>query len=150
MNVQDVEKIAGDLTKYMTQIAQQYGPKAWEIVCGVKRMESLGELLWGLCWVIMFCVSMWVGGSMRRWYKKCEAEELAKTPEEHLTEKQKTERFNDKMCYMIAYTIYLFVSIALFGGNMAGYIFNIWNWIGVFDPGIAIAHDIMQKALTTH
>lgn len=115
MNVQDIEKIASDLTKYVTEIAKQYGPKAWDIVCNVKRAQSIGELLWGLCWIILFCVSLWSAGFMRRWFKKCEEEDLAEYDGRELTAKEKQELFNNKMCAMREYT--QFISSSAFSSS---------------------------------
>ena len=124
MNVNDIEKIAKDLTDQATLVAHQYGPQAWAVVCGVKRVDSIGYLLAGLLCLIAAGIIAWFVRSVVIDEDKMENEGL--------------------------------VTLAIFGGMGGVGLFaigvvmfaDVWNWVGAIDPGLAIAHDVIVRALS--
>lgn len=124
MNVNDIEKIAKDLTDQATLVAKQYGPQAWNVICGVKRIDSIGYLVIGF---ILLIVGIFSGLFLRA-----------------LTRHHDEWGWSPDACIASIVASIVGVFLGVIGICM---VLNVWNWVGISDPGLAIAHDVIEKAL---
>lgn len=130
MNVTDIEKIAEDLTNQATSVAHHYGPQAWAIMCGVKRVDSIGALamgVGGLVFAIAFIVAFVKFGL---WMNTQEWASLDENP-----------------MILFYWGFGTMIAVFLFF-NLPSNLTDIWNWVGAINPGLAIAHDVITKALS--
>jgi hypothetical protein len=127
MTVTDIEKMAHDLSVQVTSLTHQYGPQAWSVICGIKRIDSIGYLAAGLLCIICAGVGVKMLQYVHAHWREWDWDDAGITV---------LSGFSG--CGLLA----------LFATGVAMLV-NIWNWVGAFDPGLAIAHDVMQKALSS-
>jgi hypothetical protein len=124
-----------DLLQHLLEQIQNtvvhFTPIAWQILCNIKRIDSLNDIIGGL---IAGGVAITLGRyvkSLCRWVLKV------------------SENDSDGFSTFCAGTF----AIAVYLVGIASAIFsiytltNIWEWVGIFYPGLAIAHDLYIKAV---
>ncbi len=111
-------------------IVNKYGPVAWETMLTLKRIEGIANLFYGLklitIGVVIVTLVYWIGNK------------IASTIDNEI----------DKLCCRFIPTgIALAIMMAVCIGPGLMWLTSIWNWIAVFYPELAIAHDIMTKVI---
>lgn len=102
----------------------KYGPQALETMLSVVRYQGLGAIIIGLTlWVtsIPLCVF-----AFHCWKRAGKVERFDSTD----------WRFAASICFIG------FAVLHLFAGS---FLFNIWTWVAIFDPKIALAHQILTQ-----
>jgi hypothetical protein len=123
MNAYDIEKIAKDLTDQAALVSHQYGPQAWSIVCNVKRVDSIGYLSAGILSLIGAGILAYIFHSTWK------------------DEEKRDEEGWQQLMFLEAMGGCMLLVVGL------GMDADVWNWVGVIDPGLAISHDVITKVL---
>lgn len=104
-----------DILKAMQGAAAEYGPKALQLALEVRRWDAIGTIVLGL---LLLAFGLFVASHVKRLWKNDGPAEIG-APLGVLT-----------LCLWVAAGFYLL---------------NIWNWVGVFRPEIALARDLLVK-----
>jgi len=117
----NINKIASQIKDVFTH----YTPQAWEIVKQIKQIDSFYYLLIALIFTVVPLVALFF---VPKLFKKLEG-------------------FCDreaKWFIIIMYTSFVFF---IFAVNVTD-LLNLWEWVGAFNPQLAIAHDLVEKVLS--
>jgi hypothetical protein len=122
---------AEKLTEKMAELAVQYGPDVVNAGLEVARFTAIGNLIGGLGWAVFTGVLVKTG---LHWAKKA---------------KQWNDEEGDNP---VVFAYGMGAGCAVIGAIPAGLsalwpIFTVWNWVGIFEPKLWIAHRILEKAL---
>jgi hypothetical protein len=109
--------------------AQKYGPMAWETMLLLKRIEGIQALIPGIICFVAAPVAAYI---LRRHWKTAKA------------------AYDGYGYFDLTDTnpaIVLPCAAITFFGSAAAIIrlLDMWNWVAVFYPELAIAHDILEK-----
>lgn len=134
---------AEKLTEKLAELAQQYGPDVVNAGIEVARLTAAGSLLQAIGWALAGAALSAISVRLyRRAVKRDEEMRAAKefaAPAFSLTDYWSLERKIPSG---------LFAGAAAFAFVCTGTrLFNIWNWVGVVEPKLWIAHRILEKAL---
>lgn len=103
------------ILKAMQGAAQEYGPQALQLTLEVRRWDAIGTIVLGL---LAFACGVFVGSHVKRLWKEDGPAEIG-APLAVLT----------LCCWVVAGFCLL----------------DIWNWVAVFRPDFALAHDVLAK-----
>jgi len=120
----ELEKIGSEITKTVSVAAHQYGPQTIDLVLGVERVMGLEGIIVGILFLILASLALYV----------------CLNPLKH------TMFYSDggpTPAIMLYFVPVIGYCIAL--GNLL----YVWNWVAVFYPQVAIAHDIIVKLTST-
>lgn len=116
---------AEKLSEKLAQLAEQYGPDVVDAGLAVARVTAAQKLLYGLIAVIGSTAFFWIA--------------------RYLVRKVRDENWDE---FFGIGGIFISGALGLFfaiGGLID--LLSIWNWVGVFEPKLWIAHRILEKAL---
>lgn len=111
------------LTVKLAEIGAQYGPEVVDAGLAVARLTAGAELFWGLWLLVLGLVSLYI---LKRGYKECKDYE--------------GEVWDSPMPFLVI--IPTFVSASTIFPALFRFA-NIWNWVGVVEPKLWIAHRIL-------
>lgn len=127
------------LLTQMEHTVVHYAPAAWQLLCTIKRVDSIGDIVIAVL-LLAYTVSLALASKRiilgiiycgAQYNKAPICEEGGWQAAYHLS----------IMGYVIG------VALAIIAFTVAlGYLLNVWEWVGVFNPGLAIAHDLYVKA----
>lgn len=130
MDIELLSKIGEKLGQAIGNAAHQYGPPVWQMVLSIKRVDSLGHLIPSL---VVLGIFPFILIKLYRFFKSNAADCCPGRPFIYCG-------------FSAGYGLVLFVSTVILIPFLVQ-VLNIWNWVGVFDPQVAIAKDIMDKIL---
>lgn len=113
------------LTEKLAELAAQYGPDVVNAAIEVARITALRPIIGGaVCAVVSYVLLRF----------SIKAFQTAKADDW------------DNPVYIVGCGFSGIISSG-FGTAAAIYLFDVWNWVGVFEPKLWIAHRILEKAL---
>lgn len=122
---------AEKLTEKLAQLAEQYGPDVVNAGIEVARFTAAGKLLSGVGYAIvgwaLYKTSMWLFAKAKAWAEEDEGHPFA-------------------IFSGVGGGVVFLGVIAAFYSALAPF-FSIWNWVGLIEPKLWIAHRILEKAL---
>lgn len=124
----DWSKFVEKALEISTFIVNNYGPKAWEVMLQLKQIEGAQNLVWGALLFLLAIAVLVSGHHIGKVLVK-------KAPYGH-----------DDADYYFPLTISVILGFFISLSAWA-FLFNVWNWIALFWPELAIAHDVMEKTL---
>lgn len=112
-------------------VAVKYAPDVADAVLNIVRIDALGKLIPAIAFFII-CLSVFI--YIVKYIRKVYAN------------KKEDYDFNDKifiacMCSLPFVTVGIISSLVLL---------NIWSWVAVFEPKLALAKQIIDSVLNTH
>ena len=119
--IQEVDHLARELAASLTSIA----PTVWNTMCEIKRVDSIGTLTVSL--IVFIITSSAFTYSVIK-LMKCLIDD---------------DFYEGREALYVVLVGILLIPTLFSGGNLL----NVWNWVGVFDPSLAVAHDIATKVL---
>lgn len=131
---------AGELA---TTVINKYGPVAWDTLLTLKVIEGLQLLVLGGFGLVLVVVLLSISYVQNKKYNQYFAAQL-----EHYN--KPTARRSDAPPDETWRGILAIVSLIIAGFSFVislVILLNIWNWIAVFKPELAIAHDIMTRVV---
>lgn len=130
---------------FATQLTDKYGSVAWETMKTLKMIEGFQWLAIGFLFVLIIIVGnklMWAwqarltANAAKHWQER-----IDNASDAYYKQKAK-EAEKDEFWGMGIVTVIVSCLLAIPAFlNLA----NIWNWVAVFYPELAIAHDLLQK-----
>lgn len=126
-----LQDFALDLVKSLQQAAVQYGPEALQLVLNLRRLDALAQLASGLIAVAVVFLFFKVFQYLQcRWTLKEISENDMEIP---------------------LGVAYMALVLGIIGCSIWAIsdLLDFWNWVGVFRPDLAIAHDIYEKVIST-
>lgn len=127
------DKLMDTLTNVVDAISQKVvavAPKAWEVLLAIKRVESLGTVMFAICLIIpSFFFIRWTCKNMSAWVKKVDNEDRGEYIPLVL------------ICGACSCILAIISAIQFYS------ILDIWVWVGITSPDLAIAHDVYLKAI---
>ncbi len=130
LDVQGLEKVAQDLANQVGSITHQYGPQTMDLILGVERVSGLEGIIPGFCCLVV-CIFLLRG---LPYYDK-EYDKFSNNGD-------KIGKDNAQFMLLGCLFFAVLTGIGAFIG--LGY---VWNWVAVFYPQIALAHDVIQKVM---
>jgi hypothetical protein len=131
MNLPD--KVYSDISTVLAQIENQvihYAPTAWEILKQVKQVSCIGTLLIGALAMLFTIFTAWLCTYVLK---------LGNNPDLS----RETREFYAQIGLASGFLVLVLIPIILANSGLL----DIWNYVGVFNPGLAIAHDLIVKTL---
>lgn len=119
MNEEVQERLLSIYDK-MGELATEYGPEVMDMTLEVVRINAIQELVIGFAVSVATAVIIMVTFRVTKKFEGIE---------------------KDMPRIMMATIAFMFGAIGIYR------LFIIWNWIGVFNPKLKLAHDILQSAL---
>lgn len=106
------------------EVAAKYGPQAVDVAAEVVRVNAIGTIVVGLACAVLLglCIFFF------RWGLK----------------KNQDNYYDDYMPVLVSSSC----GIILFGIAAALHLLNIWAWVALFNPKLALARDIWVKLTT--
>ncbi len=122
-----ITQVSKELANYIGTQVGHYGPKAYEILLEITRINAVGEIVSHIFLAILALVLgfIYIPKSIK-WAKLY-------------------SKVSDTASFMVP-VIISFLLVLTFAVN-SGPCFSIWNWVGVFRPDLSLAHQIVLKAL---
>lgn len=141
-----------EILKAMKQGAEQYGPQTLEVAIRIKQVDSITEIVHGLIGLLILLAVVWV---VKRQYRPAPRtpENLARISHlkdmgygrRSIAQDRELERLTGEFT-LIEHPEWLFAVFPLtFAGLFAIKLLNVWNWVGLFQPQLALAHDLFVK-----
>lgn len=144
-----------DILRALQEGAQQYGPKALEVALQLKRLEGIGDLLSGLAGAVGLAIIariLWkifaprpITPEQQSRVDELKAKGYARRSTDEDRELNKLTGNTDFLDHPeLMFHVFWLLPIAVCFAA-ASELLDIWNWAAVFQPGLALAHDILQK-----
>ena len=106
------------------EVLYSAAPQAVDAILAIKVISGIDQLVVGLICLIITVILGRVG--MKHYRKRIENE------------------FNEDNIGAIFIGVFLALGVFGFGIATAHHLLDIWNWVAVFQPKIAIAHDLLN------
>jgi hypothetical protein len=122
---------AEKLTEKMAELAVQYGPDVVNAGLSVAQYQATQQLIYGTLMCTASLGVMYAAYWLLGYCKRLNEEKGQHEPRE---------------IFSVVSGLYFGLGLVLmaWGGVK---LFNIWNWVGIFEPKLWIAHRILEKAL---
>ena len=137
MNHETIVEVNTLLAKMQAGISH-YAPQAWHTMLVVKQIDSLGTLLNGGLTLLLAIIAWIVCGLCLRAALKFHAE-----TDDYGNLKHKYDMAPAFPGIVVGGVVGLIASIVTFLT-----LSDIWAWVGVYNPSIAVAHDILVRVLS--
>lgn len=163
---QELQRQLTDIVSTLKQMTAEYAPQAWEIAMNLKRIQGAQTLLGGLIGLIVLIITVKLTVSS---FKRYFGLNITLTPAQEERKKQLIgmgyggrSRSEDAELRRLSVSeefdlgdhpeamLWLFALIP--AGIATAYaldLFNLWAWISVTNPQLALAKDLLDK-LTQH
>lgn len=150
-----LEKKVVELLTQLQHGLTQYAPAAFEVLKMMVRVQAIASLVGGFMWILFVVIYLLavVQPTFRAHAPKAienpyQERERRYTNNQHANFYQvanqwylrnEWEDFDIAKC--LAGVFFTVIGIIVF----CAVIMNVWNWVGVFDPSLAIAHQLAVK-----
>lgn len=123
----DLEQKAIEMLDKIEAIAENYAPEVSELALQAVRVSAIGELLYGLISIISVPVIFVVGTRAAAFFKE-------KKKEDGMYSSWEVGIGMSFICTIIGCSVFAISGIQV--------LFNVWNWVAIFSPELALAHQI--------
>lgn len=123
-------QFAGEVSHKLSELASTYGEDVIDATLKVVQINGVQTLLLAFVYLVASLISFWF--IIRKMYPWCID--------------NNTRRYFDGTQW-IAFIICSGSTVAFFGNSLS-IIFNVWNWIAIFEPKLWIAYKILNAAIT--
>ena len=118
----DATQKATELLDKLTTLTEKYAPQVYQTAVDVVQIQAVGEI----------CLSLFCLFSLYFCWRK-------------ILKLQKQGFFDDKDEFICILSVIFGISSTLVMGMYSVcYLFDIWNWIALFNPELALAHKILN------
>lgn len=126
-----IEDKAVNLLEKLEKLSEQYAPETMDAALGAVQVSAAGGLIYGLLGLAICLLAYKPMRKLINWGKKCRD-----------IETDWSKRFDIDMGLFISLVIYFVVALCLAVGSIFS-LFDIWNWVGILNPKLALAHQVM-------
>ena len=120
------------LTVMLAEVAEEYGPEVVDVGLNVARISAAASLVSAAFGLTLLFLLFRVGIPLNKKYR-------SSLPER---DRNDVEFWGPTMVsWLVAGMVVFGIS---FGGFKAGKFFDLWNWVGVIEPKLWIAHEILK------
>lgn len=114
------------------QLAQAHGQEAINAAVQVKQVDSINHLIGIPGWGAVLVACGFAAYGIRKWWGRFDA-----------ADDFDTRDFGKLSCGIAGLILALGTALSAFAFICA--LFGVWAWVGLFNPKLALAHDILVK-----